>query len=533
MTTGAAETYDVAVVGAGLGGIYAVHRMREAGLSVIGIESASDVGGVWYHNRYPGARVDLDSIDYCYHFSSEIWEKWQWTERYAAQPELLQYLNLVADTYDVKRSFLFDTKMTSATWSGTSARYEIETSVGRRFSARFLVMTTGQLSVARKPDFPGLDRFRGEWVQTSHWPHRDVEFSSRRIAIIGTGSTAVQAIPILAEQAERLFVFQRFPRYTVPARNHPSDPEQHRAIGERLAEEKEFLLNTAGGLRMPMAARPTTDFTPEEREEMLERQWLGGGQSIGFVFSDQPVDRRANDLVSDFVRNKIRQTVRDPELARKLCPTFPIGTRRIALDTGYYETFNQDNVELVDCAADPIVEITETGIRTEGAHYDVDLVIFAIGFHGFTGAIKESNVRNEAGRTPLDGWQRGPRTLYGLTTTGFPNLFMPTGAGSPSNLANLFLQNEYAIEWTADCIRHVLDSGHTAIEPTDQAQDAWTAHAAECAAPLLRLQEDDYMVHVNPDDGSRVFIPYIGGLHRYVEATRRSAAGGYQEFVLS
>ena len=533
MTHGETD-YDVIVVGAGIGGIYAVHRFTQQGLSVLGIEGASGVGGVWYHNRYPGARVDVDSIDYCYYFSPEIWQQWHWTERFAAQPEIMAYLDFVADRFGVKQRFVFGTWVTGAQWRSDTVRYHVTTSTGLSASCRFLVMATGQLSAARRPEFPGLEQFRGEWVQTSHWPERGVDLDGRRIGIIGTGSSGVQAIPVLAQHAKYLHVFQRTANYVVPARTAPIGAAVQRGIAGQLGDERELLLATRGGTRLPVGARPLSHFSPAEQVAILERQWESGGQAMNSLFSDQSTNQGSNDVVAEFVRRKVREIVRDPGLAEKLCPSsYPIGTRRLCLDIGYYETFNRDNVTLIDLRSDPIAEITETGIRTQTAHHELDLIVFALGFNAFTGALDRAHIRNERGAAPSDGWGRGPRTLLGLMTTGFPNLFLPTGPGSPSVLGNLFLQNEFLMDWIGDCIKYLDAHGCTTIEPSEAAQDVWTARVAAAASRLLRLRVDNYMVHVNADDKSRVFIPYTGGFDRYVRAARDTAARGYEGFVLS
>jgi cation diffusion facilitator CzcD-associated flavoprotein CzcO len=524
--------YDVIIVGAGMGGIYGVFRFRQLGLRVLGLEGASGVGGVWYHNRYPGARVDVESLDYSYYFSKEIWEKWRWEERFAPQEALLEYLNFVADLYDIKRHFLFDTPMTGAQWDGEQRRYHVTAGTGQRFSCQFLVMATGMLSAARRPDFPGLERFGGEWVETSHWPARDMALDGRRIGVIGTGSSGVQVIPVLAEQAAHLFVFQRTANYSVPASNAPIGPEIQDEVVDNIEELREMLLADYKGSRPPRGQHPLEHYSKEEQLELLERQWARGGQSMNSIFSDQGTTKRTNDVVAEFVRSKVRSIVRDPELAEMLSPrAYPIGTRRLILDTGYYETYNRDNVTLVDIRREPIEEITETGIRTAAGHYELDLIVFALGFHAFRGAIDQANIRNEEGRAPTDSWTRGPRTMLGLMMTGFPNFFTPCGAGSPSVLANLFLQNEFHIDWIADCIAFVMDRGYSTVEPTEEAVDEWTAHVSETASRLLRLQVDNYMVHVNEDDGSRVFMPYTGGLGQYVRRAREIAAAGYEGFA--
>jgi cation diffusion facilitator CzcD-associated flavoprotein CzcO len=526
--------FDVVVVGAGFGGLYAIHRFRELGFSVLGLEGAGGVGGVWYHNRYPGARVDVDSIDYCYYFSPELYREWRWSERYASQPELLRYLNHVADRFALRQHILFNNWVIGAQWRSEACRYHLKTSTGRPFTCRFLVMTTGQLSAPRKPDFRGLDRFKGEWVQTSRWPDRHIEFANRRIGIIGTGSTGVQAVPVLAEEARHLYVFQRSPNYSVPAQNGPLDEALWQEIRSRVSEERKDLFGHPAASHIRRARGPAQDFRESERAAMLEEQWALGGHGMGFVFGDQTVSKETNDIVAEFVRSKIRGIVKDPATAEKLCPyDHPIGTRRLCIDTSYYESYNRDNVTLVDVREHPIECITETGIKTANAHYELDLIVFALGFHAFTGSLDAANIRNEAGQQPSDMWKRGPRTLLGLMTVGFPNLFLVTGPGSPSVLANMSVQNEYHVDWIGDCIAYMARNGFATIEPTEEAQDAWTAHVAEVSSKILRRNVKNYMVHVNEDDGTRIFMPYVGGMDQYVRQADEIAAKEYEGFRLS
>jgi cation diffusion facilitator CzcD-associated flavoprotein CzcO len=533
--TSPAPAYDVIVVGAGLGGLYALHRFSQLGLSVLGLEQAAGVGGVWYHNRYPGARVDVESLDYCYYFSPELYREWNWTERYAAQPELLAYLNHVTDRFGLREKILFETALARAQWRPETSHYAVETSTGRHFTCRFLVMATGNLSAARKPDFPGLDSFKGEWVQASHWPDRTVERAGRRIAVIGTGSTGVQLIPVLAEQARHLTVFQRSPNFSVPARNGPIDPAKFAEATADVAARRAALLQTRAAISSNLGpAQPFAAYSPAERQDRLERQWALGGQGMNRVFADQGTDRTANDAVADFVRAKIRETVKNPQTAQRLCPTdHPIGSRRLCVDTNYYATYNRDNVTLVDIGADPIQHISETGIQTATTHHDVDLIVFAIGFHAFRGALDQVDIRNEHGDTPTTNWNRGPRTLLGLMPEGFKNLFLLTGPGSPSVLANMVLMNEEHVNFTAGLIAYMDARGLTTVEPEPTAVTAWSATVAEAAAKLLRLGVKNYMVHVNQDDGSRVFMPYVGGLDRYTEICRATADGGYPGFAFS
>jgi cation diffusion facilitator CzcD-associated flavoprotein CzcO len=524
------RAYDVAVVGGGAGGIYGVHRLRAAGLDAVGIEEAPELGGVWYHNAYPGARVDVDSLDYCYYFSPEIWKSWRWKERYAGQPDLFEYLNVVADTYQVRDHYLLSTRMTGARWDEREQRYRLSVQPGGTLSARFLVMATGQLTEPRAAVFAGLERFRGEVLRTSRWPKTGVDLSGLTVGVIGTGSSGVQAVPLIARQARQLYVFQRTPHYAVPAQNRPLADHDHDQIAARVPEEREHLL-THSGTHMPLPTQPLPAYSRAQQLEMLEAQWERGGQSMNALFTDQGRVQSSNDVVAGFVRSKIRERVKDARVAEKLCPKYPIGTHRLALDIDFYETFNDPGTTLVDLLEHPIAEITEHGIRTTEKEYRLDVIVLALGFNAFTGSIERSHVRNGEGRSPTDGWARGPRTLLGVMTSGFPNFFFPTGPGSPSVLGNMILQNEFEMDWIADCLTYMGSRGFSRVEPTIEAEARWTDHVAECARDLLRRQEDNYMVHVNRDDGTRIFIPYTGGFGRYVEHARRVADEGYAGFA--
>jgi cation diffusion facilitator CzcD-associated flavoprotein CzcO len=528
------ETVDVVVVGAGFGGVYAAYRFREAGFSVVGLDGASGVGGVWYHNGYPGSRVDTESAhSYSYLFSQEIYDGWPWSERFAAQPELLKHLNWVADKLDVKRLFRFDNWVRKSTWSPKEQLWHVETDAGLRIACRYLVMCTGNLSEPKPLVFPGLERFKGEWVQSNRWPQRKVEFKGRRVAIIGTGSSGVQATPVVAEEAERLFVFQRTPHYAIPARNGGPETELAAKISADLAGYRHSLLwdpLLPAGVTDP---KPAATWTPAEQQQILADFWEFGGHGLTYVFSDIGSNTESNAIVAEFVRDRIRERVKDPVLAEKLCPDYWIGTRRLILETDYYEAFNRDNVSLVDMRAAPIEELTETGIRTaDGAHYDVDLIIFALGFKPFLGAIDKAGVVNEKGQTPGQVWARGPRTVMGLMTPGFPNLFHPANAGSPSVLSPLILTNEFHADWIADCIGHMKRHGLTTIEATEEGAVEWQRKCAVYADKMLRRQIDNYMVHVNKDDGTRIFLPWAGGMATYAPEVKRMTEAGYEGFRL-
>jgi cation diffusion facilitator CzcD-associated flavoprotein CzcO len=526
-------TFDVVVVGAGIGGIYAVHRFIQQGLTVLGLESAAGVGGVWFHNRYPGARVDVESYDYCYYFSPEIYREWEWTEKFASQPEILAYLNFVADKLDVRRHFRFNTALAGAQWHPEGPHYCLTTSTADTIRTRFLVMATGNLSDARDPQFPGLADFGGEWVQASHWPERRVRLDGRRVGVIGTGSSGVQVISTIAEQVDHLTVFQRSPNFSVPANNGPMDASMWSKIKDDVLSERAGLLASPGGRHMLLDPVPVASVRPKEQQARLERAWEIGGHGFGRVFTDQGTNQAANDVVAGFVRNKIRSIVRDPTVAERLCPTdHPIGSRRLCIDINYFATYNRENVTLVDVRQAPIERITKTGIQTtDGQHYELDLIIFALGFHAFTGALEAARIRNEHGAGPTDHWVSGPRTLLGLMTSGFPNLFILTGPGSPSVLTSLTLHNEQNVDWVADCLAYMDRTGHSTIAPTPEAEEAWTQTVADAAAPLLRRHVKNYMVHVGPE-GQRQFIPFAGGFGVYVDHCNRVAENDYEGFAL-
>jgi cation diffusion facilitator CzcD-associated flavoprotein CzcO len=525
--------FDVTVVGAGMGGVYALHRLREAGFKVLGLEGGRGVGGVWLHNAYPGARVDIDSTDYCYYFSPEIYREWTWSERYASQPELLRYINFVADRLDIKRLIRFETWLDQAQWRPELSAWELSTSTGQHITSRFLVMATGNLSAPRKPSFPGLETFQGDWVQTSRWPDREVAFKGRRVAVIGTGSSGVQSVPVIAREAEHLFVFQRTPNFSVPAQNGPLDQDYYSGLKARVEEARRELFASVGASHFMMIGKPAAEHSPAERLQMLEAQWARGGHGMTFVFGDQGRDAEVNAIVAEFVRDKIRSIVMDPQLAETLCPKdHPIGCRRMCLDIGYYETFNRPNVSLVDISQDPIERITETGLATRERAFDVDVIVFALGFHAFFGALERANIRNARGEVLTDHWRRGPQTYLGVATAGFPNCFILTGPGSPSVLSNMFLMNEYHADWVADCLRYMTDNGFATVEATRDAQDSWTAHVSDVAGPLLRFRVRNYMVHRN-EDGSAAFMPYSGGFGRYAKFADEVAQDGYRGFAFA
>jgi cyclohexanone monooxygenase len=532
---GVALKVDAVIVGAGFAGLYMLHRLRGLGFSAQVYEEASGVGGTWYWNRYPGARCDVESLEYSYSFSEELDREWRWTERYASQPEILRYLNHVADRFDLRRDIRFETRITSAVFDEENAVWNVITSRGERVSARFCVMATGCLSAAKKPDFDGLETFRGKCYQTSHWPHEGVDFSGQRVAVIGTGSSAIQAIPIIAEQASHLYVFQRTPNFSVPARNGPLTPEAlddwnaNRACYRERARKSPFPI-----LTVDMSPRSALATPPEERECAYEERWQRGGVSLAGTFSDLIVDQQANDTAAEFVRSKIREIVRDPAVAEKLVPKdYPFAAKRLCVDTGYYATFNRENVTLIDLRSTPIKGITPSGLNTSDASFEVDSIVFATGFDAMTGALANIDIRGRAGIALKNKWSAGPRSYLGIMTAGFPNLFTITGPGSPSVLSNMVLAIEQHADWIADCLTYLREQQLATIEATEEAENEWVWHVNEVAHQTLYPRANSWYMGANVPGKPRVFLPYIGGFGIYSDKCNEVAEKGYAGFSLS
>jgi cation diffusion facilitator CzcD-associated flavoprotein CzcO len=482
---------------------------------------------------YPGARVDAESIVYSYLFSPELYADWKWSEKLAAQPEIMAYFHHVAERFDLRRSIRFDCRVTGALWDPDAARYTVHTATGPDVRARYLVMAVGHLSSPRPPAFEGLDTFAGEWVQTSRWPKdRTVDLAGKRVGVIGTGSSGVQVVPKIAEQAAHLTVFQRTANFCIPAQNTPADPELHSRLSSDVPGLYRDLLTTPALLYMKPQAGKASDFTPAEQQALLEERWTLGAQHMNYVFTDQGSNSHSNEIVSEFVRSKIRQIVKDPDTVSKLLPReYPISTRRLGVNIGYYETFNRENVSLVDLKAEPIVRFDETGIQTTHSHVDLDTVVFALGFEAFRGSIDATGIRNPAGEAPTDKWTRGPQSYLGPMTSGFPNLFFIAAAGSPAVLANLFPLSEYHVNLVAEIIAHLESVGATTVETTPEVEAAWSAHVDDQAKPLLRRVYPNYMVHINRDDGSRRFIPWSSGFDRYHKEVREIVENDFDGFV--
>ena len=524
---------DVVVVGAGIAGLYLAYRLSRAGYRFRVFEAADDVGGTWYWNRYPGARVDVPSIDYMYSFDPDWQRDWQWSEKYATQPEILRYLNHVADKHDLRRHITFSTRVQQARWADDSSLWRLSTDPGDDVTSRFIVMAAGCLSMPKQAEVDGLERFAGEVYFTSRWPHEPIDFRDKRVAVIGTGSSGVQAIPVIAQQARELVVFQRTPNFSIPARNGPLPPEKL----ARLANEAEYRAAariSGAGIPMQRSITPTFSVSETERQQGYERAWEGGllFEAIN-VYADVLSNPAANHEFAEFFRNKIRSIVDDPQTAADLCPTdHPIATKRPCLDTNYYATYNLPYVRLVNVRKHPIRQITETGIDTADESFDLDAIVFATGFDAVTGAITAVDIRGRNDLALKDKWANGPQTYLGLTTAGFPNLFLITGPGSPSVLSNMVVSIEQHADWVLDCLGHLSACGFDVIEPTETAEAGWTQHVNDCAEITLYPAANSWYMGANVPGKPRVFLPYCGGFDFYRASCDEVVARDYLGFKL-
>ena len=527
--------FDVVVIGAGFAGLYALYRLRDVlGLRVRVFETGDGVGGTWYWNRYPGARCDSESYIYSYSFSPELEQEWQWSSKYPEQPEILRYLDHVADRFDLRRDIQLATRVRSAHYEDASRRWHVETETGDRVSAGFLVTAVGCLSAANVPKIPGLERFQGRWVHTGQWPADGVDFTDKRVGLIGTGSTGIQATPRIAAVARQLTVFQRTPNFTIPARNALLSEDQWAEIKAIYPEIRQRARDGRAGFPFTLAGEHALDFSEEQRNAVYEDLWQEGGFKFLYAsFGDILLDKAANETAARFIRAKIREIVKDPEIARRLCPTdHPYGSKRPPIDTDYFDTSNRDNVTLVDLRDSPIIEITEKGIRTADAEYPLDLIVFATGFDAMTGSLLRMDLRGTGGRRLADAWEAGPRTYLGLQVEGFPNLFTITGPGSPSVLVNMPVTIEQHVDWIGDCIDHMRRNALTRIEARLEAQDAWVEHVNEVAKTTLFYEAKSWYLGCNIPGKPEVFMPYAGGQPAYRRRCDEVARAGYEGFEL-
>ncbi len=523
--------YDAVIVGAGFAGLYMLHKLRQAGRSAIVLEAGSGVGGTWFWNRYPGCRCDVESMQYSYSFSDELQQEWGWSERFAAQPEILRYAEHVADRFDLRPFIRLDTRVTAARFDEQGRRWTVETERGDRFDAPFCIMATGCLSAGRTAALPGLATFEGETYHTADWPAGGVELAGKRIGIVGTGSSGIQAIPELARQADQLFVFQRTPNYSVPARNAPLTPDYETSWKERYPELREEARHSNSGTLYDYGPHSALAVSADERENVYRARWQVGGPNFLRAFNDLSVDQHANDTAADFVRARIGELVHDPAIAAKLMPHgYPIGTKRICVDNGYFETFNRPNVTLIDLREEALETVVPEGIRTCDRTIPLDVIVFATGFDAMTGALTRMTVTGRNGMRLADKWVAGPRTYLGLMTAGFPNLFLITGPGSPSVLSNVLVSIEQHVEWIAECIEFL---GDTEIEASEPAEAEWVEHVNAAANQTLYPRAASWYMGANIPGKPRVFMPYISGVGAYRKRCAAVAASGYEGFVLS
>jgi cation diffusion facilitator CzcD-associated flavoprotein CzcO/acetyl esterase/lipase len=525
---------DAVIVGAGMAGLYQLHKLRGDGFSAVVLEAADDVGGTWYWNRYPGARCDIESVDYSYSFDPKLEEEWQWSERYATQPEILRYLQHVADRYDLRRDIRFKTRVKNATWDEATSRWRIETVEGETYVARFYIMATGCLSMPKIPEIEGTERFKGPSYFTNSWPHAGVDFTGQRVAVIGTGSSAVQSIPLIAQQAKQLTVFQRTPAYSIPARNGPVKNSKRAAYEKDRAAYRQAARMSGAGVPFERSLVSALAVSEEERRARYEEVWEGGELiPVGASFSDLITNEDANATMSNFVRDKIRATVKDKATAEALCgQDYPIATKRACLDTNYYETYNLPHVRLVDLKKTPIETVTETGIRTSAEDLPFDAIVYATGFDAMTGAILAVDVEGRDGVTLKQRWAHGPETYLGLMTKGFPNFFMITGPQSPSVLSNMAVSIEQHVDWISDTLHDMRAQGFDTIEPTQTAEDGWLQHCRDAAALTLFEHAKSWYTGANVAGKVRVLLPYVAGVDTYRLACDAVRAQGYLGFEL-
>ena len=527
-----ATVFDAVVVGAGFAGMYMLHRLRELGFSARVFEAGSGVGGTWYWNRYPGARCDVESMQYSFSFSEALDQEWNWSEKYAPQPEILAYANHVADRFDLRRHIVFDTRVIAATFDENAKCWHIETDRGDKVRAKFCIMAVGCLSAPNRPRFKGLEDFRGAVYHTGEWPHQGVDFTGLNVGVIGTGSSAVQSIPVIAQQAASLTVFQRTPAWSVPAWNEKLSPEYLKAAKANYPELRAKARARPTGFYFPFNAKPALEASPQERQSQYEEAWARGGLPFLGAYGDLLFEKAANDTIADFARERIRSIVRDPATADLLCPDNVFGCKRLCVDTGYFETYNLPHVKLVDVSKTPIERFTADGIEVGGVEHALDAVVCATGFAAMTGSFDRIRITGRNALTLAEKWRAGPRAYLGIASAGFPNLFMITGPGSPSVLASMIQAIEQHVDWLADCLGHMRDVGATTIEPILGDEDAWVEHVTDVSTVSLRSTCSSWYVGANIAGRPRVFMPYIGGFPVYVQKCNEVMNGGFDGFVL-
>ena len=527
------EQFDAVIIGAGFAGLRALNTLRGMGKRVVVLEASEGVGGVWYHNGYPGARCDVESYDYSYSFSPELEQEWRWSERYATQPEILRYINHVADRFDLRKDICFKTRMASAKYDEAAARWTIRSEDGREWVAQFFVMCVGQLSTTKRPSYPGQDSFKGEIIHSGVWPKHKVEFAGKRVAIIGTGSSGMQMTPVIAKEAAQLTVFQRTANYSIPAANAPVTDEEDRQVKANYRARREQAWNSPTGLGFMPNRQSALDVSPEEREKVYEAAWNRYGFGFALAYHDILLSKPANDTAAEFIRRKIGSVINDPVVRDKLTPKgHPFAARRPSVDSGYFQAFNRDNVELADLRESPIVEFTPEGIRTTAKSHAFDIIIFATGFDAFTGSLLKPEIVGRGGNTLRAKWSAGPVTQLGVSVADFPNMLIVVGPGSPSLLSNVMVSTEEQIDWLAALIRKMDAERLVEFEADPQAEREWVQHVNDRAKETLYLTADSYYNGAEVAGKPRVFMPYSGGVRGYRRILQKCAAEGYTGFHL-
>ena len=529
--------YDAVVIGAGFAGMYMLKRLRDdQGMNVQVYERGSGVGGTWFWNRYPGARCDSESYVYCFSFDDDLLQEWNWSGKYPEQPEILSYLNHVADRFDLRSGIQFNTSVTAARFNDDTGLWEVETDQGDHVTAQYVVTAIGCISTGQIPQIPGLDSFEGEWHHTGAWPHEGVEFEGKRVAVIGTGSSGIQSIPVIARESEHLTVFQRTPQYTIPAQHGTVDQAFLKEVKANYRQILDEAKHTAAGFPYDASETSALEVSDEERQETYERLWEKGGFHFMLgSYSDIATDRRANDTASEFIRQKIREIVNDPETAERLVPRdHPFSSKRALIDTNYFDTYNRDNVDLVDIRHFPIEEITPTGLRTsDGQEYEVDTIVFATGYDAMTGTFFNIDITGREGRQLREKWSDGPTTYLGLATADFPNMFMITGPQSPSVLSNMPVSIEQHVEWISDFIEYLREHAIDVVDADPQAEVDWVQHVSDIADQTMYMLADSWYLGANIPGKPRVFMPYAGGVGPYRERCDEIASNSYEGFVMS
>jgi cation diffusion facilitator CzcD-associated flavoprotein CzcO len=541
--------YDLVIIGAGFAGLYSIYKAKKAKLKVIAIERGSDVGGTWYWNRYPGARCDVESMQYSYQFSNELQEEWEWTEKYATQPEILKYARHVADRFKLRENIKFNTELKSAKYQEIENCWELNDNNNNLLKSKFCIMATGCLSTLNKPNFKNINSFKGKTYHTGNWPHTNVDLKDKKVGVIGTGSSAIQCIPEIIKDVKHLHVFQRTPHYTVPARNAPLKylrKKYKKNVREPIGYDNDLFVeeikthyakfrlkaqNSVAAMALPINNQSALEVSDKRRKVIYEDRWAKGGVPFIAAFEDLNFDRDANETAAIFVRNKIKSIVKDPKIAQLLIPDYPIGCKRLAVDSNYYETFNKPNITLIDLNTETLKTFENNGISTSKNFYDLDVIILATGFDAMTGTLFNIDIQGKNNIKLKDKWSKGPINYLGLSSAGFPNLFTISGPGSPSVLTNMIVSIEQHVNWVFNCIKYMKKNNKTSIETSIEAENAWFKHNNDVSIDHVRSSCSSWYIGANIKGKAKNFMPYVGGYSKYVEKCNKVSENNYEGFI--